>query len=94
MRAQDPEAAGWCHNCGDIYAPAFTQAAAQMALYLEKYPSGHRSRARNAMVPGSSNRVGKPNEHGIVGDGCDEAPSCLDCPLAECKYVAGAEPAA
>lgn len=35
----------------------------------------------------NTQQLGKPNAHGITADGCDVAPSCLDCPLPECKYV-------
>lgn len=73
--SQDPEAAGYCFSCGDIYVPIRPADVAGELAY-EQAPNGVKLRQRSP----SRSRL-------LTGDGCDESPSCFTCPLEECKYV-------
>lgn len=87
LSCSDPEAAGWCPNCGDIFIPVADPHQLAVERHHEAFPNGNRQRSRGPKAPGSQ-RSRKPNAHGIIAYGCDESPSCLSCPLPECKFVA------
>lgn len=88
-RSRDEEAAGECLQCGPIYVPVASPQELEEQARADAYPLGPRQRVREPALPGTYQlaRRSKPNQYGITGDGCDEAPSCLDCPLPECKFV-------
>lgn len=71
--SRDEEAEGDCLNCGPIYISTLTDPSGDAEA--ERNPFG-RERARAAH-----------RKHDATHDGCDESPSCLTCPLPECKYV-------
>ncbi|MGE3463901.1 MAG: hypothetical protein AB7I04_18485 [Pseudomonadales bacterium] len=83
LATRDPEAAGWCPHCGDIYQLVTPIEQARADRAEEAAPNGTRKRQRPAK------HFEKPLDsyRGITADGCDESPHCLTCPLPECKYV-------
>lgn len=74
--SRDEEAAGDCLNCGPIYIPTVTDPGAELAAERPHNPKRQRQRG-----PFVSQEISEGQ------DGCDVAPKCLECPLAECRYV-------